>query len=998
MSCKDETNVTGPAMNPKDPVVPDSVRRLLHYYRGKLGDSLNVKPAEFDLSDPLMHVTCGSYNSLHDPLIKKFYNQPQRKKLLLKQGLINEEDQVLCSLKDFTQYVEYLRKVDLGWQKLHQQEQKQLLKVAAGEVPENINAAHAKELLISRGRTTFRNNFKTFMNSSSNQKPAELAWEVNQRLQLEKLEKEVIRELQLEQRLEPIPTQSVISGPGIPCTSGPSSSRADDQGMVTLLDQDSSSSGSPRLSLVDHFNGKCNLINSESSEKVPSGVVTVQKLQNFVSGIQATITEEVQKNLLPALVEYLQPVQPYSADVQELGITPTEALDNIKLDSARNKMESLEDLNHSASASSADNSIHQSSLFSTAELLVLDVLNASVSQIKSQQHERYEETANDVEILELASQFSNQEVFFELTEWKTDANCQFSSSEESLINQVPSVEYCYPGIIRSQTTTTDKITEENEIDEISEETVKQTLESVISILESQGLLSSESDEVTPSKSSSSDSVSWASVTLSSNLNSLESINSTNISPSPTLRTGSGSPIQLSANSKEVLTKTLVEIQRKLSNHEPSVSPRQIVSPDNTDAIMDLISGILRRIQESSSSDSSLQGSSTSLKSTTTPMFNNPMVQLNKQELHRQKSIKSDSLSSLESVNKGCKVILVKSADMSARSGISLDERPRTCPLTKKDSTDLKETMRQILSKFDSEKYQQEADDNLTDLLSDALYKHIQSKCQSEISGLNECTSSQNECNLSPSDSVTSSDIEVASSALTELVLNDLKGTFDKKVENFKSSQIDIKPEIEPTLEKLLDQPHRSETDLIITEVTDEDFSSEGSISDVDDSNHCPEVASKIIGCFGYDQILKKAVDKTARKVLIEFSLPESLSVKEFSPDTEWLRSLTSEAIRLRSLIVGGVLENLSQNATASKDAKDESSEHKQSMPTPDANTAGNYTDALGVEVESANNVPKNQNGFKQKKRTIRAFFRRAWQAVKQTFTLSKKRSNKIFPA
>ncbi|XP_062847952.1 uncharacterized protein LOC134310328 isoform X3 [Trichomycterus rosablanca] len=362
--------------------------------------------------------------------------------------------------------------------------------------------------------------------------------------------------------------------------------------------------------------------------------------------------------------------------------------------------------------------------------------------------------------------------------------------------------------------------------------------------------------------------------------------------------------------------------------------------------MDLISGILRRIQESSSSDSSLQGSSTSLKSTTTPRLNNQMVQFNKQELPGQKPSKSASLSS-------CKVILVKSADMSARSKISLDERPMTCPLTKKDSTDLKETMRQIFRKFDSKKYQKESDDNLTDLLSDALYKHIQSKCQSEISGLNEYTSSQDECNLSPSDSVTSSDLELASSALTELVLNDLKGTFDKKVENFKSSQSDIELETKATFEKFLIQPHRSETDLIITEVTDEDFSSEGSISDIDDSNHCPEVASQIIGSFGYKQILKKAVDKTARKVLMKkFSMPESFSVKEFSPDTEWLRSLTSEVIWLRSLIVGGVLENLSQNAR--KDAK-ESSEHIQSMPDArdQPNTAGNYTDARGIEEQSA---------------------------------------------
>ncbi|XP_072548681.1 uncharacterized protein [Salminus brasiliensis] len=77
------------------------------YFRGKLGKRLVQQTPEFDLSDPYMNVTHGTYSSLHDPHLKKFFSRPEKKTHLIKKGLITEDDKVLCSRKEFRQYTDY---------------------------------------------------------------------------------------------------------------------------------------------------------------------------------------------------------------------------------------------------------------------------------------------------------------------------------------------------------------------------------------------------------------------------------------------------------------------------------------------------------------------------------------------------------------------------------------------------------------------------------------------------------------------------------------------------------------------------------------------------------------------------------------------------------------------------------------------------------------------------------------------------------------------------
>ncbi|XP_053347462.1 uncharacterized protein LOC128518402 [Clarias gariepinus] len=76
------------------------------FSRGKLGKSIFKKIAEFDATDTNMQFN-NQYTCLHDPHLKPFLHQPERKKLLKKMGLITDDEQVLCSRPEFEQYKSY---------------------------------------------------------------------------------------------------------------------------------------------------------------------------------------------------------------------------------------------------------------------------------------------------------------------------------------------------------------------------------------------------------------------------------------------------------------------------------------------------------------------------------------------------------------------------------------------------------------------------------------------------------------------------------------------------------------------------------------------------------------------------------------------------------------------------------------------------------------------------------------------------------------------------
>ena len=66
---------------------------------------------DFDLRDPLGHFLSSEYQPLHDPHLKAHFNTNFMRRHLVRKGFISRDGKVLCSLKEFNQYRQYLRHV-----------------------------------------------------------------------------------------------------------------------------------------------------------------------------------------------------------------------------------------------------------------------------------------------------------------------------------------------------------------------------------------------------------------------------------------------------------------------------------------------------------------------------------------------------------------------------------------------------------------------------------------------------------------------------------------------------------------------------------------------------------------------------------------------------------------------------------------------------------------------------------------------------------------------
>lgn len=90
--------------NPKGSVV---------LYTTKLGDPKHRSKQEydFDLRDPYGQYICNEYQPLHDPHLKSHFNSAMMRRHLIRKGFISEDGKVLCSLKEFNQYRQYLRHI-----------------------------------------------------------------------------------------------------------------------------------------------------------------------------------------------------------------------------------------------------------------------------------------------------------------------------------------------------------------------------------------------------------------------------------------------------------------------------------------------------------------------------------------------------------------------------------------------------------------------------------------------------------------------------------------------------------------------------------------------------------------------------------------------------------------------------------------------------------------------------------------------------------------------
>ncbi|XP_069133812.1 uncharacterized protein [Argopecten irradians] len=68
---------------------------------------------DFDLSDPYCHVFSNDYHPLHDRHLRNHFNQPQMRRHLQRNDFLTDDNKVVCTLKEFNRYRQYLRRVCL---------------------------------------------------------------------------------------------------------------------------------------------------------------------------------------------------------------------------------------------------------------------------------------------------------------------------------------------------------------------------------------------------------------------------------------------------------------------------------------------------------------------------------------------------------------------------------------------------------------------------------------------------------------------------------------------------------------------------------------------------------------------------------------------------------------------------------------------------------------------------------------------------------------------
>lgn len=64
---------------------------------------------DFDLRDPNGQYIRGEYEPLHDPHLKSYFSSRMMMKHLIRKGFISDDCKVLCSLKEFNYYRQYIR-------------------------------------------------------------------------------------------------------------------------------------------------------------------------------------------------------------------------------------------------------------------------------------------------------------------------------------------------------------------------------------------------------------------------------------------------------------------------------------------------------------------------------------------------------------------------------------------------------------------------------------------------------------------------------------------------------------------------------------------------------------------------------------------------------------------------------------------------------------------------------------------------------------------------
>ncbi|XP_044885732.1 fibrous sheath-interacting protein 2-like isoform X2 [Mauremys mutica] len=127
------------------------------FYRTNLGEKLYQPPSGFDLGDPYCRLMTTKYRSLHDPHLRSYYKRKNNLRRLKKGGYVTNDNKVVCTLKEFNEYRQYLTTLKLEFEKNYMREQKMLEKQVTKLqdpilLPEGADTSHFREWLLREER------------------------------------------------------------------------------------------------------------------------------------------------------------------------------------------------------------------------------------------------------------------------------------------------------------------------------------------------------------------------------------------------------------------------------------------------------------------------------------------------------------------------------------------------------------------------------------------------------------------------------------------------------------------------------------------------------------------------------------------------------------------------------------------------------------------------------------------------------------------------------
>ncbi|XP_012413618.1 fibrous sheath-interacting protein 2 [Trichechus manatus latirostris] len=142
----------------KLPVIPGS---NTVFYTTSLSEKLFRPSYGFNLTDPYCRLLENQYKSLHDPHLRAYYKRKDILRRLKKGGYITSNNKIVCSLREWNKYRQYLTSLKLDFERNYVREQKMLAKRVNklqenNHIPECFNVTQFQNWLLHEGTQSIK--------------------------------------------------------------------------------------------------------------------------------------------------------------------------------------------------------------------------------------------------------------------------------------------------------------------------------------------------------------------------------------------------------------------------------------------------------------------------------------------------------------------------------------------------------------------------------------------------------------------------------------------------------------------------------------------------------------------------------------------------------------------------------------------------------------------------------------------------------------------------